>query len=159
MSSTTIYKFSAKRADGSTVRLSDYQGKVLLVVNVASHCGYTPQYDGLEALYKMYSNSGLVVLGFPCDQFGKQEPGSNSEIQEFCRVNYGVTFPVFAKIKVNTLAAHPLYAWLKSSLPESKGAVKWNFEKFLVGRDGRLVKRFKSAVEPAELEADIAALL
>ncbi len=153
---TTISDFSAKAIDGTEKSLADYEGKAVLVVNTASKCGFTPQYDGLEELYKRYEDEGLVVLGFPCDQFGHQEPGDESEIQEFCKVNFGVTFPLFSKIDVNGDDTHPLYKWLK----EEKGGVgpskiKWNFTKFLIGRDGKPVKRYASVTKPGKLAADI----
>ena len=141
--------------------LNDYAGQVLLIVNVASHCGYTPQYTGLEALYKRYRQKGLAVLGFPCDQFGHQEPGEAAEIREFCSLNYQVSFPLFAKIQVNGAAAHPLYRYLKSARPGLLGseAIKWNFTKFLVGRDGAVLKRYAPADTPESLVADIEAAL
>ena len=153
---TTISDFSAKAIDGTERSLADYAGKAVLVVNTASKCGFTPQYDGLEDLYKRYEEEGLVVLGFPCDQFGHQEPGDETEIQEFCRVNFGVTFPLFSKIDVNGDDTHPLYQWLK----EEKGglgpsSIKWNFTKFLIGRDGKPVKRYSSVTKPAKIAADI----
>lgn len=153
---TTISDFSAKAIDGTEKSLADYKGKAVLVVNTASKCGFTPQYDGLEELYKRYEDEGLVVLGFPCDQFGHQEPGAESEIQEFCKVNFGVTFPLFSKIDVNGDDTHPLYQWLKeekSGLGPS--TIKWNFTKFLIGRDGKPVKRYASVTKPAKLAADI----
>ena len=153
---TTISDFSAKAIDGTERSLADYAGKAVLVVNTASKCGFTPQYDGLEDLYKRYEEEGLVVLGFPCDQFGHQEPGDETEIQEFCKVNFGVTFPLFSKIDVNGDDTHPLYQWLK----EEKGglgpsSIKWNFTKFLIGRDGKPVKRYSSVTKPAKIAADI----
>jgi glutathione peroxidase len=156
-----IYQFTAIGIDGREVRLADYAGRVLLIVNTASQCGLTPQYEGLEALYKQYGERGLVVLGFPCDQFAHQEPGSEAEIQRFCQLNYGVTFPLFAKVEVNGDGAHPLYRYLKS---EAKGvlgseAIKWNFTKFLVDRDGRVVKRYAPTTEPGKIAADIEKLL
>ena len=153
---TTISDFSATAIDGSERSLADYAGKAVLVVNTASKCGFTPQYDGLEDLYKRYEDEGLVVLGFPCDQFGHQEPGDETEIQEFCKVNFGVTFPLFSKIDVNGDDTHPLYQWLK----EEKGglgpsSIKWNFTKFLIGRDGKPVKRYSSVTKPAKIAVDI----
>jgi len=157
----TIYDFKVKTIKGEETTLEQYKGKVMLIVNVASKCGYTPQYDGLEALYRKYKDQGLVVLGFPCNQFGSQEPGSEEEIQNFCRVNFGVTFPMFSKIKVNGEETHPLYRYLKSEQPGVLGteAIKWNFTKFLVDKEGRVVERFGSSTKPAELEEKIEALL
>ncbi len=153
----TIHDFTAKTIDGKTRALADYRGKVLLVVNVASHCGFTPQYQGLEALYEKYRAQGLVVLGFPCNQFGAQEPGSEPEIAAFCERNYGVTFPLFAKIDVNGAGAHPLYRYLTSSAPGLLGSesIKWNFTKFLVDRKGNVVKRYAPNAAPADLAQDI----
>ena len=147
---TTVYDFSARTIDGKTRKLADYRGKVLLIVNTASKCGFTPQYKGLEALFKKYGKQGLAVLGFPSNQFGQQEPGPESEIAEFCEVNYGVTFPLFAKIDVNGDSAHPLYKYLTSAKPGLLGseAIKWNFTKFLVDRDGNVIARFAPQVEP-----------
>jgi glutathione peroxidase len=147
--------------DGREQTLSDYAGKAMLVVNVASRCGFTPQYDGLEALYRRYRDQGFVVLGFPCDQFGGQEPGSEAEIQQFCSREYDVTFPMFAKTKVNGTSAHPLFKALKSEAPGLLGtrAIKWNFTKFLIDREGRVVKRYAPTDRPAELAKDIERLL
>lgn len=158
---TSVYDFSARRIDGSEQRLADYAGKVLLIVNVASQCGFTPQYAGLEALWRKYRDRGLVVLGFPCNQFGAQEPGSEGEIADFCRSRYDVTFPLFAKIEVNGEQAHPLYQHLKSAAPGVLGteAIKWNFTKFLVDRQGRVVSRHAPATAPADLEREIEELL
>ena len=157
---TTLSDFSATTLTGQERHLSDYAGQVVLVVNTASKCGLTPQYEGLEALYQELRDEGLVVLGFPCNQFGNQESGTEEEISEFCRVNYGVSFPMFAKIDVNGDDAHPLFEWLKS---ETKGLlggrVKWNFTKFLVGRDGRVIGRYAPTTEPADLADDIRAAL
>lgn len=158
MSSTeNIYSFSVNNAEEKPVSLSDYKGKVLLIVNVASKCGFTPQYEGLEALYKEYKEKGLVIIGFPSNEFGSQEPGSNEEIQNFCKVNYGVTFPVMAKIKVNGEDADPLYKWLKKSAPGILGteAIKWNFTKFLVGKDGKVIERFAPKTTPSEIKDNI----
>lgn len=157
MSADGFYSFSVKDAGGQSVSMSDYKGKVVLVVNVASKCGFTPQYDGLEALYKKYKDQGLMILGFPSNQFGGQEPGSNEEIQNFCKVNYGVTFPVMSKVDVNGSEAIPLYKWLKSSAPGVLGteAIKWNFTKFLVGRDGKVIDRFAPKTAPKDLEPPI----
>lgn len=155
-SGAPIYGIEAKTIDGETVKLDRYAGKVLLVVNVASQCGYTPQYTGLEALYEKHKAEGLEVLAFPCDQFGNQEPGSESEIKSFCLTKYGVKFPLFSKVEVNGPNTTALYKHLKSEKP---GDVKWNFTKFLVGRDGRVVQRFDSKVTPEALEPEVVALL
>jgi len=146
----SVLKFTMPSLDGKDVDLSQYQGKVLLMVNTASKCGYTKQYAGLEALYEKYSDKGLVILGFPCNQFGGQEPGSSDEIAAFCKKNFGVSFPMFAKIEVNGDGAAPLYKLLtgKETDAARAGEVKWNFEKFLISRDGQIVKRFRSAVAP-----------
>lgn len=158
---TTLADFSLPLLSGVPQNLADYDGKVVLVVNVASQCGLTPQYAGLEALYRQYQERGFVVLGFPCNQFAGQEPGSSEEIASFCEVNYGVTFPVFARIDVNGDDAHPLYRWLKSSAPGLLGseAIKWNFTKFLIGRDGQVVERYAPTTEPADIAGDIEKLL
>ena len=149
----SIYAFKVKDIDGKEVPLSKFKGKVLLVVNVASKCGLTPQYSGLEELWRTYRDRGLVVLGFPCDQFGHQEPGSEAEIAEFCSLTYDVTFPMFAKVEVNGDAAHPLWQWLRAEQPGALGteAIKWNFTKFLVGRDGRALARFAPTDAPETL--------
>ncbi|WP_165229901.1 glutathione peroxidase [Aquisphaera insulae] len=153
---TNFYGFHARSLSGDDVDLARFEGKVVLVVNTASKCGFTPQYAGLEELYKKYGGDGLVVLGFPCNQFGNQEPGDESSIESTCRVNYGVSFPVFAKLDVNGSAAHPLFRWLKSALPGLMGgSIKWNFTKFLLGRDGKPLKRFAPITPPAKLEPDI----
>ena len=158
---TSVFDFSARTIDGKTRKLADYKGKVLLIVNTASKCGFTPQYKGLEALYKEYGKRGFAVLGFPSNQFGEQEPGPESEIAEFCEMNFGVTFPLFAKIDVNGEAAHPLYRYLTKAKPGLLGseAIKWNFTKFLVDRDGQVVKRYAPTTEPKEIAADIERLL
>ena len=157
---TTAHDFSATRLSGTEQMLADYRGKVLLVVNTASKCGFTPQYAGLEKLYQEYVDRGLVVLGFPCDQFMGQEPGDAGEIEEFCQLNYGVSFPMFDKIDVNGRGAHPLYRWLKS---EQKGllggAIKWNFTKFLIDPEGKVVGRYAPKTEPQDIAADIEKLL
>jgi glutathione peroxidase len=155
------YDFSALTIDGIDVSLAQYRGHALLIVNVASKCGFTPQYAGLEALYKKYHERGLEVLGFPCDQFGHQEPGNETDIKSFCALNYGVTFPMFGKIHVNGADTHPLYEYLKSALPGILGlqAIKWNFTKFLVGKDGVPIKRYAPADKPESIEPDIEAAL
>ncbi len=156
-----LANFSADTLQGQTQSLAAYAGKVLLIVNTASQCGFTPQYAGLEALYQKYKDRGLIILGFPCNQFGAQEPGSASDIGAFCQKNYGVSFPMFAKIEVNGDNAHPLYQHLKKSAPGVLGseAIKWNFTKFLVDRNGQVVKRYASATAPEALAADIEQLL
>jgi len=152
----TIFDFKALNNKGEEVDFSQYMGKVLLVVNTASKCGFTPQYDGLEALYQRYKDLGLVVIGFPCDQFAHQEPGSNEEIAEFCRLNHGVTFPLMAKIEVNGEKAHPIYQYLKKAAKGTFGSgIKWNFTKFLISRDGQSVKRYGPAYPPKAMEKDI----
>ncbi|WP_459618649.1 glutathione peroxidase [Bordetella sp. 2513F-2] len=156
---TTLYDFSARDIDGNERSLSDYAGQVVLVVNVASKCGFTPQYSGLEALYRDYREQGFTVLGFPCNQFGRQEPGDEAEIREFCDTQYGVTFPLYAKVDVNGPDAHPLYRWLKEQKPGVLGTegIKWNFTKFLIGRDGRVIERYAPTDAPDALREDIAA--
>lgn len=157
---TTLYDFSAKTLAGQEKSLADYRGKVVLVVNTASKCGFTPQFAGLEKLYTDHADAGLVILGFPCDQFANQEFDEADKIADFCRINYGVTFPMFAKIDVNGKDAHPLYQWLRSQSGGVLGdAIKWNFTKFLVDREGRVVRRYAPTVEPAAIEGDILALL
>ncbi len=158
---TTAYEFEAVDIDGKTVPFADYQGKVLLVVNVASKCGFTPQYTGLEKLWQDYRARGLVVLGFPCDQFGNQEPGNEEEIRKFCSLTYAVDFPMFAKVDVNGPQAHPLWKWLKKEKGGLLGidAIKWNFTKFLVGRDGTPLKRYAPTDKPESIAADIDAAL
>ncbi|HBZ07534.1 glutathione peroxidase [Massilia sp.] len=155
------FDFSANALDGTLVDLSRYRGKVLLIVNTASHCGFTPQYKGLEQLYRDYRERGLEVLGFPCNQFRQQEPGGEAEIGAFCEKNFGVSFPLFAKIDVNGDNAHPLFRHLKHEAPGVLGtqAVKWNFTKFLVGRDGRVLKRYAPTTKPEDITKDIEALL
>ncbi|HEY2203853.1 MAG TPA: glutathione peroxidase [Pseudonocardia sp.] len=176
----TVYDYSVATADGGTQKLSDYTGDVLLIVNVASKCGFTPQYEGLEALHRDDRERGLRVLGFPCNQFGDQEPGSDAEIQQFCSATYDVSFPVFGKVEVNGPDAHPLYGYLRAEAPgefgpeqgflyehvgkthpESLGTddVKWNFTKFLVGRDGRVLRRYESTATPEDIRADVEPLL
>ena len=158
---TTIADFTADLPGGKQVNLADKLGKVLLVVNTASKCGFTPQYDGLEALYKKYGDKGFEVLAFPCNQFGGQEPGSADEIAEFCKVNFGLSFPLMAKIEVNGPGETPLYSWLKSEAPGLMGtrSIKWNFTKFLIDRQGNVVKRYAPTDKPASIERDIEKLL
>ena len=176
----TIYDFTALSNKGKEVNFADYQGKVLLIVNTASKCGFTPQYDGLEALYQKYKDQGLVIICFPCDQFGHQEPGTDEQIEEFCRINHGVTFPLMSKIEVNGEGAHPIYQWLKSQAgfagfdpahpltkildemftkadPDyaSKPDIKWNFTKFLISKEGKVVSRFEPTTEPQGMEESI----
>jgi glutathione peroxidase len=157
----SVYTFSAKSLDGADRSLSDFEGRVLLIVNVASKCGFTPQYEGLEALYRQYKDRGFAVLGFPCNQFGAQEPGDAAEITRFCSLTYEVDFPMFAKVEVNGPGAHPLYDYLKK---EKKGllgseGIKWNFTKFLIGRDGEVVERFAPTVKPQDMASAIEKLL
>ncbi len=153
----TVYDFQAKTIDGQEATLSDYRGNVLLIVNVASRCGFTPQYQGLEDLYRKYKEQGFLVLGFPCNQFGSQEPESESQIKNFCETSFGVTFPLFSKIAVNGPQAHPLYKFLVAAKPGILGTkkIKWNFTKFLVGRQGNPLKRYAPKHPPAAIEADI----
>ena len=157
----SIYDFEAESIHGKPVPLAQYQGQALLIVNTASACGFTPQFAGLEKLHKEWGPKGLVVLGFPCNQFGGQDPGSNDDIASFCQVNYGVDFPMMAKIDVNGAGAHPLYQWLTAEAPGLLGskAIKWNFTKFLVGKDGRVIKRYAPQDSPASLTKDIEAAL
>ena len=157
MSMSSIYDFHASGIAGSPVSLADYRGKVMLIVNTASACGFTPQFAGLEELHQTYGGRGLAVLGFPCNQFGAQDPGSNAEIGAFCQNNYGVTFSMMEKIDVNGQQAHPLFQWLKQQAPGLLGSegIKWNFTKFLIGRDGQVIKRYASLDKPAGLAADI----
>ena len=155
-----IYDFKAQSNKGAEVDFAQFEGKVLMIVNTASKCGFTPQYDGLEALFQKYKDQGFVIIGFPCDQFAHQEPGSDEQIAEFCRINHGVTFPLMKKIDVNGKDAHPIYKYLKS---EAKGlissSIKWNFTKFLINRDGTIIKRYAPTVTPAKMENDIIAML
>ena len=178
----TIYDFKALSNRGEEVDMAQYRGKVLMIVNTASKCGFTPQYDGLEALYQKYKEQGLVILGFPCDQFAHQEPGSDEEIAEFCRINHGVTFQLMKKIDVNGENAHPIFEYLKSQAPKEEykglkakathtmlkgisksakkeGDILWNFTKFLISKDGSVIKRFPPVAKPEEMEADIEAML
>lgn len=158
---TTAYDFEAQNINGKSVALKQFQGKPMLIVNTASACGFTPQFAGLEELHKQYGGKGLVVLGFPCNQFGAQDPGSDGEIAEFCQLNYGVSFPMMHKIDVNGGDAHPLYKWLTAEAPGLLGtkAIKWNFTKFLVGKDGEVLKRYAPTDTPASMAKDIEAAL
>jgi len=157
----SVYDFEALQINGQPVPLRNYQGQVLLIVNTASACGFTPQFAGLEKLHQQYAGKGLVVLGFPCNQFGKQDPGSNDEIAGFCQLNYGVSFPMMAKIDVNGAGAAPLYRWLTAEAPGILGtkAIKWNFTKFLIGRDGQVIRRYAPTDKPESLAQDIEAAL
>lgn len=156
----TFYDFEARRLNGVKVAMSEYKGKTVVVVNTASKCGFTPQYEGLEKLYEKYKDQGLVILGFPCNQFGKQEPGTSGEIQEFCQINYGVSFPMFEKIDVNGANAHPLYKFLKSRLGGILGSrIKWNFTKFVIDKNGHPIKRFAPQIKPEKMETTIQKLL
>ena len=157
----TVYDFETRQIDGQDMALSAFKGQVMLIVNTASQCGFTPQFGGLETLHKAYASKGLAVLGFPCNQFGAQDPGADSEIATFCQVNYGVTFPMMSKVDVNGPAAHPLYQWLSSEAPGLLGskAIKWNFTKFLVGKDGKVIKRYAPLDKPADLAKDIESAL
>lgn len=156
----SVYDFTVKDSAGHDVSLADYKGKVLLIVNTASKCGFTPQFDGLEKLYEAYKDQGLEILGFPCNQFKNQDPGTNEEIESFCKLNYGVTFKMFAKIDVNGADADPLYKYLtKEKGGLFGGAIKWNFTKFLIDRDGNVVERFAPATEPEKMTKDIEKLL
>ena len=158
---STVYDFSADSINGKPVKLSQFKGKAMLIVNTASACGFTPQFAGLEELHKTYGSKGLVVLGFPCNQFGAQDSGSNDEIAEFCQLNYGVSFPMMEKINVNGSGAHPLYQWLTAEAPGLLGskAIKWNFTKFLIGKDGAVIKRYAPTDTPAGMAKDIEAAL
>ena len=158
---TSVYDFSARTIDGDEQPLSDFQGKAMLVVNTASKCGFTPQYTGLEALWKKYQDQGLVVLGFPCDQFGHQEPGNEEEIKSFCSLSYDVTFPMYAKVDVNGDKAHPLWKFLKKEKSGLLGieAIKWNFSKFLVDKHGKVVKRYAPTDTPEKIEKDLSSVL
>lgn len=151
-----FYSFSAESLNGQPVSMADYSGKLVLVVNTASQCGFTPQYAGLETLYQSYKDQGLVILGFPCNQFGSQEPGDADEIAQTCHINYGVTFPMFAKVNVNGSDAHPLFQWLTDAAPGLLGnAIKWNFTKFLIGRDGEAITRFAPITKPEAIADSI----
>ena len=161
MTTNTVYDFEARDIGGKDISIATFNGKVMLIVNTASKCGFTPQFGGLEDLHKNYADKGLAVLGFPCNQFGSQDPGSDSEIAGFCQMNYGVSFPMMSKIDVNGPAAHPLYKWLSSEAPGLLGSksIKWNFTKFLVGKNGQVVKRYAPTDKPADLAKDIEAAL
>ena len=156
-----IYNFSCTNVNGEEISLSDYSGKALLIVNTASKCGFTPQYQGLQDLYKEYSGKGLEILGFPCNQFGSQEPGSDEEISLFCSTKYDVTFPLFSKIKVNGPEAHPLFKFLTSSKPGLLGSekIKWNFTKFLIDQNGQTIKRYSPQTSPEQISSDVRDLL
>ena len=157
---TSLSDFSARTLTGQEQDLAAYAGKVVLVVNTASKCGFTPQFEGLETLYEKYTEQGLVVLGFPCNQFASQDPGTSDEIGEFCQKNYGVSFPMFEKVDVNGPGAHPLWSWLRGERGGIMGdAIKWNFTKFLVGRDGRVIRRFAPKTSPAQLAGSIESAL
>lgn len=153
----TIYSFNVKTIDGKSIALEDYKGQLLLIVNTASQCGFTPQYAGLESLYQSFQGQGFTVLGFPCNQFGQQEPGTSQEIAGFCDSHYGISFPLFEKVEVNGQNAHPLFTYLKSAAPGILGSqtVKWNFTKFLVDRDGIAIKRYPSLVTPSMIQKDL----
>ncbi|MES2101428.1 MAG: glutathione peroxidase [Pseudomonadota bacterium] len=158
---TSIYDFDALSIDGKPAQLASQRGKVMLIVNTASECGFTPQFGGLEELWKTYADQGLVVMGFPSNEFGGQDPGADSEIASFCQLNYGVSFPMMGKVKVNGAEAHPLWQWLTKEAPGLLGSksVKWNFTKFLVGRDGKVIKRYAPTDKPESLKSDIEAAL
>ena len=161
MSAESIYGFNATTIEGQALSLDAYRGKTLLIVNVASKCGFTPQYKGLEALYRQYKDKGFAILGFPCDQFGHQEPGNEQEIKDFCSLTYEVSFPMFAKVKVNGDEAHPLYRYLKKTKPGLLGTegIKWNFTKFLIDRNGQVVGRYAPTDKPEAIESDLVKLL
>ena len=161
MGTQTIYDFQAQSISGKDIDLSNFKGQVMLIVNTASKCGFTPQFGGLERLHKTYAGKGLAVLGFPCNQFGSQDPGADGEIAEFCQVNYGVSFPMMGKVDVNGPKAHPLYKWLSAEAPGLLGSksIKWNFTKFLVGKDGRVIRRYAPTDKPADLSKDVEAAL
>lgn len=157
---TTFHRLTATSLGGQLISMADYAGKLVLVVNTASNCGFTPQYAGLETLHKKFAASGLVVLGFPCNQFGNQEPGGTDEIAQTCHINYSVSFPIFEKVEVNGAAAHPIFSYLKNELPGVMGGwIKWNFTKFLIGRDGKPFKRFAPFTTPEKMETIILAAL
>ena len=158
---SSVYDFDCQTTGGKKKSLSDYQGKVLLVVNTASKCGFTPQFEGLETMYEKYKDRGLEILGFPCNQFGKQDPGSNDEIMEFCQLNYGVSFPMFGKIEVNGGGTEPFFKYLKKEAPGALGTqrIKWNFTKFLIDPTGEVIKRYAPTVKPKDIEKDVKKLL
>ena len=158
---SSIYDFEVQQINGEDMALSQFKGKVMLIVNTASKCGFTPQFGGLEELHKIYADKGLVVLGFPCNQFGSQDPGADGEIAKFCQVNYGVSFPMMGKIAVNGPTAHPLYKWLSAEAPGLLGSksIKWNFTKFLVGKDGQVIRRYAPTDKPADMTNDVKAAL
>ncbi|WP_057912713.1 glutathione peroxidase [Peribacillus muralis] len=157
----SIYEFEVIKINGETISLEEYRGKVMLIVNTASKCGFSPQYDDLQSLYVQYKEDGLVVLGFPCNQFLNQEPGDDLEIDSYCKLNHGVTFPMFAKVNVNGKEAHPLFSYLAENAPGLMGSksIKWNFTKFLIDRDGKIVSRYAPKTKPLELESDLKKLL
>ncbi|MFT5571874.1 MAG: glutathione peroxidase [Cryomorphaceae bacterium] len=157
----SIYEFDATNINGKEVSLSDFEGKVILIVNTASKCGFTPQFEGLELLHQELGDDGLVILGFPCNQFGNQDPGGDGQIEEFCQLNYGVSFPMFSKVEVNGKSTHPLYKYLKKEATGLLGSqtIKWNFTKFLVNKEGEVVGRYGSADKPKDIKADIQKLL
>ncbi|NVK65050.1 MAG: glutathione peroxidase [Flavobacteriales bacterium] len=160
MGKGSIYDFEANKLNGEKIKLDAFKGKTMVVVNTASKCGLTPQYEGLESMYEKYKDQGLVILGFPCNQFGKQEKGNSDEIQEFCQVNYGVSFPMFEKIEVNGSNAHPIYKYLKSELGGFLGSkIKWNFTKFVIDKNGKPVKRFAPTTAPEKMESYIEEIL
>ena len=155
-----FYNLEAKKISGETVSMSEYKGKTIIIVNTASKCGFTPQFEGLEKLYEKYKDQDLVILGFPCNQFGKQEPGVGEEIQEFCQINYGVTFPIFDKINVNGSDTHPIFKYLKSNLGGFLGSsIKWNFTKFVIDKNGKPIKRFGPTTKPEDMESFIKFLM
>ena len=155
-----FYNLEAKKINGEMVSMSEYKGKTIIVVNTASKCGFTPQFEGLEKLYEKYKDQGLVILGFPCNQFGKQEPGAGEEIEEFCQVNYGVSFPIFDKVNVNGSSTHPIFKYLKSNLGGFLGSsIKWNFTKFVIDKNGKPIKRFSPITKPEDMESFIKFLM
>lgn len=157
--SQNLYQFTAKRNDSISEALIDYKNQVILIVNTASACGFTPQYEGLERLAKIYQNQEFNILAFPCNQFGEQEAGSDQEIATFCQTNFGVSFPLFSKIEVNGENAHPLWRWLTGADGQNPQPIKWNFTKFLIGKDGKIVKRYESKITPDEIQGDIEQLI
>ena len=155
-----FYNFEASKINGDNISMSDYEGKTIIVVNTASKCGFTPQFEGLEKLYEKYKQQGLIILGFPCNQFGKQEPGVGEEIQEFCQINYGVTFPIFDKVNVNGSTTHPIFKYLKSNLGGFFGSsIKWNFTKFVIDKTGKPIKRFGPTKKPEDMDSFIKFLM